>query len=57
MVSEKYGYTVHAGYPDGHTRKMLSQAMASHSTFPASGRHHHLRRGLGGCSGQRRKTA
>ncbi|WP_433884487.1 CSS-motif domain-containing protein [Pseudomonas vranovensis] len=29
MVSEKYGYTVHAGYPDGHTRKMLSQAMSS----------------------------
>ena len=27
MVSEKYGYTVHTGYPNGHTRKMLSQAM------------------------------
>lgn len=29
MVSDKYGYTVHAGYPDGHTRKILIQAMSS----------------------------
>ncbi|WP_327440582.1 CSS-motif domain-containing protein [Pseudomonas donghuensis] len=29
MISEKYGYTVHAGYPNGHTRQVLSQAMAS----------------------------
>ncbi|CAI8715871.1 MULTISPECIES: CSS-motif domain-containing protein [Pseudomonas] len=28
-VSEKYGYTVHAGYPDGHTWQMITQAMAS----------------------------
>ncbi|WP_460422806.1 CSS-motif domain-containing protein [Pseudomonas sp. ZL2] len=29
LVSEKYGYTVHAGYPHGHTWRMIRQASAS----------------------------
>ncbi|MDD1015154.1 CSS-motif domain-containing protein [Pseudomonas rubra] len=32
QVSDKYGYVVHAGYPDGHTRQVLRQAI--HSTAP-----------------------
>ncbi|QBF26544.1 hypothetical protein EXN22_12865 [Pseudomonas tructae] len=33
QVSDKHGYTVHAGYPAGHTRQMLRQAL--YSTVPS----------------------